>query len=242
VKTFRIQTKTQEPERCEKVRQSTTKYRYISGNRKRIRDNVGIYPPSCGEPHGEATASKSPSSSSESPLTNLDRSLYGENRGKMCVWFMSVLSITSWCGRRQGGEPAPDSAPEVQIGPAAFVSHKTQRLTICFFLYRTRAVAGIGSASSTRRPDTQRWVLPDGRHAFSTCFRQLLLPFSLLPIAPFWYFRELRTSLITRSFVLLCIPCWLPATRTRSICFFFCLLRLMYWYLRPQRFRWYLLP
>ena len=63
---------------------------------------------------------------------------------------------------------------------------------------------------------------------------------SLLPIAPFWYFRELRTSLITRSFVLLCIPCWLSATRVRSICFFFfCLLRLMYWYRRPQRCRWY---
>jgi hypothetical protein len=31
--------------------------------------------------------------------------------------------------RRQGGEPAP----EIQIDPAAFVFHKTERLTICFF-------------------------------------------------------------------------------------------------------------
>ena len=45
---------------CEKVRQSTTKYRYISGNRKRIRGNIAGYPPSCDEPHGEATASRSP--------------------------------------------------------------------------------------------------------------------------------------------------------------------------------------
>ena len=29
-----------------------------------------------------------------------------------------------------GGEPAP----EIQIDPAAFVFHKTERLTICFFL------------------------------------------------------------------------------------------------------------
>jgi hypothetical protein len=33
-------------------------------------------------------------------------------------------------GRRQGGEPAP----EIQIDPAAFVFHTTERLTICFFL------------------------------------------------------------------------------------------------------------
>ena len=32
--------------------------------------------------------------------------------------------------RRQGGEPAP----EIQVDPAAFVFHKTERLTICFFL------------------------------------------------------------------------------------------------------------
>jgi hypothetical protein len=35
-------------------------------------------------------------------------------------------AVTSW---RQG-EPAP----EIQIDPAAFVFHKAERLTICFFL------------------------------------------------------------------------------------------------------------
>jgi hypothetical protein len=43
-------------------------------------------------------------------------------------------AVTSWCGSsgdKQGGEPAP----EIQIDPAAFVFHKTERLTICFFLY-----------------------------------------------------------------------------------------------------------
>jgi hypothetical protein len=43
----------------------------------------------------------------------------------------SQYAVTSWWQRRQGGEPAP----EIQIDPAAFVSHKAQGLTICFFIY-----------------------------------------------------------------------------------------------------------
>jgi hypothetical protein len=42
--------------------------------------------------------------------------------------FRSCLNsaVTSW----ETSEPAP----EIQAGPAAFVFHKTERLTICFFL------------------------------------------------------------------------------------------------------------
>jgi hypothetical protein len=99
--------------------------------------------------------------------------------------------------------------------------------------YVFKAMPAYCCNSPTRRPDTQRWVLPYSLHVFPTCFCQLLLPFLLLPVASFWYFRELRTSLITRSFLLLCIPCWLSAPRTRSICFFFCLLPLMYCFFPP---------
>ena len=84
--------------------------------------------------------------------------------------------------------------------------------------------------SPTRRPDTQRWVLRAAK--WTACLLDVLLPvassFLLVANCPFLVLpRELRTSLITRSFVLLCIPCWLSAPRARSICFFFCLLRLM---------------
>ena len=74
------------------------------------------------------------------------------------------------------------------------------------------------------------------------------LPFLLLPVASFWYFRELLPSLITHSFdlhlfvrrltlfsfkslhlfrckKLLCIPCWqLSAAKISLIFVFFCLL------------------
>jgi hypothetical protein len=72
------------------------------------------------------------------------------------------------------------------------------------------------------------------RRAFASCF--FLSSCCQLPLF------GTSVSLITRSFVFLCIPCWLSATRIRSIWFSFCLLRLMYWYRRPQIFRWYLLP
>jgi len=44
-------------------------------------------------------------------------------------------------------------------------------------------------------------VLPDGRHVFLDVLLPVASSFFLLPVAPFWYFRELNPSLITRSIV-----------------------------------------
>jgi hypothetical protein len=64
----------------DKVQQNTG--RYISGNRTRIRGNKRVCPPSC-EPHGGATASRSPSSSTAATRPRLPgEPRYGENRGK----------------------------------------------------------------------------------------------------------------------------------------------------------------
>jgi hypothetical protein len=57
--------RTRAARKYDKVQQNTDTYTYIYqwGDRTRIRGNKQVCPPSCDEPHGEATASRSPSSS-----------------------------------------------------------------------------------------------------------------------------------------------------------------------------------